>query len=69
MHSVGLYPLIVRPTGITTHIATIIDNIFTSLVNDKMISGLIVDDISDHLPIFTIYNTTNVPKSQQPSYV
>ena len=29
-----------------------------------MNSVLIVDDISDQLPIFTLYNTTNVPKSK-----
>ena len=42
MHSIGLYYLITRPTRINTHGATVIDNIFTSLIND---------DISDHLPI------------------
>ena len=29
-------------------IITVIDNKFTSQINDKMISGLSVDDISDH---------------------
>ena len=48
MQSVGLYSLIVRPTRITNHSATVIDNIFTSLKSDKM-----VDDLSDHLPILT----------------
>ena len=48
-------PSITRPTRITKSSATLIDNIFVpttlSLVFD---SYLLVDDISDHLPIVTI---------------
>ncbi|XDV36142.1 hypothetical protein PO909_005986 [Leuciscus waleckii] len=38
----------------TTHSATIIDNIFTN-VRGKLISGIFMTDVSDHLPIFIIY--------------
>ena len=55
MHSIGLYPLITRPTTITTHSATVIDNIFTSLIKDDLDAGIIIDDITDHLPIFGLY--------------
>ena len=42
-----LFPLIMRPTRITSNTATLIDNIFTSNLNQ-------VTDISDHLPVFSI---------------
>ena len=42
--------------------------IFIRQVNDKMISGHIVDDISNHLPSFTLYIKTNVQKSEQLTY-
>ena len=46
-------PLIHRPTRITAHSATLIDNIFTNHLdcNDGL-NGIIVNDISDHLPVF-----------------
>lgn len=46
-----LYPSITKPTRITSKSATLIDNIFT---NSKVhqTSGVIMTDISDHLPVF-----------------
>ena len=40
------------PTRPTSN--TIIDNIYTNVVNRKVTSGLFITDISDHLPIFSI---------------
>lgn len=54
MKSTDLYPMITKPTRVTTHSATIIDNIFTN-VHDKLISGIFMTDVSDHLPVFIIY--------------
>ena len=49
-----MYPLIDRPNRITEYSATLIDNIFTNdLITDKL-SGLIINDVSDHLPAFSI---------------
>ena len=52
-------PLITKPTRVTNHSATLIDNIFT---NDKIttnsFSGIFSTDISDHFPIFYIDKTT-----------
>lgn len=53
MYSNMFYPLITRPTRITTHTATLIDNIFTNDPNNHL-NGLLLNDISDHLPIFAI---------------
>jgi hypothetical protein len=50
-------------TRITSHSATLIDNIFTNQQHDNLKSGLLFSDISDHLPIFCIcfesYQTVN----------
>uniref|UniRef100_A0A3B5QVU5 Reverse transcriptase domain-containing protein n=1 Tax=Xiphophorus maculatus TaxID=8083 RepID=A0A3B5QVU5_XIPMA len=55
MCSLGFFPLISKPTRITTHSATIIDNIFTNITDGEVLSGLFKIDISDHLPVFAIY--------------
>ena len=54
MYSRMFFPLITRPTRITSNTATLIDNIFTNNLNNFSVSGLIFCDISDHLPIFTL---------------
>ena len=48
----GLQPLITRPTRITRDTKTLIDNIFTTDLNSHKQSGIIINDISDHLPIY-----------------
>ena len=54
LYSMGLHPLITRPTRITCQSKTLIDNIFTSDVTSQchIQSGLLINDTSDHLPIF-----------------
>ena len=54
MYSNGLYPLIDKPTRITQQSATLIDNIFTNDMNHDIICGLLIYDISVHLPVFSI---------------
>ena len=53
LYSLGLHSLITRPTRITSRSNTLIDNIFTTSLSNIQ-SGLIINDISDHLPIFQI---------------
>ncbi len=48
------FPLITRPTRITSHTATLIDNIFLNHLENFSFSGLLFTDITDHLPIFCI---------------
>ena len=50
----GLYPSITKPSRITTTSATLIDNIFTNKIFDIQLSGLLCNDISDHLPIYCV---------------
>ena len=49
--SLGLVPTITRPTRITRNTATLIDNIFISQTwLENFECGILVDDMSDHLP-------------------
>ena len=43
-------PLILQPTRITSHSNTLIDNIFSSVIDPNIISGNLTATISDHLP-------------------
>ncbi len=54
MYSNMFFPLITRPTRITSHTATLIDNIFSNHLENFSFSGLLFTDITDHLPIFCI---------------
>lgn len=54
LFSLGLFPFIDRPSRITDHSASLIDNIFTNVINTDIKSGLLINDISDHLPVFSI---------------
>ena len=64
--SLNLIPMITRPTRITKSTATLIDNIFISqhwLSN--YVSGVLVDDISDHLPSITMVKNLKVSKKNR----
>jgi hypothetical protein len=57
MISYSFMPTITKPTTatrITHHTATLIDNIFTNDYQHNHFSGLLLSDISDHLPVFLI---------------
>ena len=58
----GFQPVSTKPTRITAHSATLIDNIFTNNTTVSSKSGLIISDISDHLPIFSIVFGDYLPK-------
>lgn len=52
MAQYGMYPVISRPTRITSHSATLIDHIFINDVPAVTKSGIITIDISDHIAPF-----------------
>ena len=58
MHSNSLIPLIYKPTRETKTTVTLIGNIFTNNynVNDLLLQGLLITDISDHYAIFHIWD-------------
>ena len=49
-----MFPLIDRPSRITEYSATLIDNIFSNNLYERISNGLLINDIRDHLPEFSI---------------
>ena len=46
-----------NPTRISSTSKTLIDNIFSNVINTEFTNGIFYYDISDHLPVFTINNS------------
>lgn len=57
IYSRSLYPEITRPSRITAHCAILIDNIFNNDIENNTVSDLLINDISDHLPVCTVSET------------
>ena len=64
--SQGFIPKITLPTRTSEHSGALIDNIFTSNIDEKESSGILLNQISDHQMIFTLTENksyvTHVPK-------
>ena len=54
MFSSSFYSTISKPTRITKSTATLIDNIFSNTLEEKFKTGLLLTDLSDHLPVFQL---------------
>ena len=67
LNNLGSYfynPHILRPTRITHHSATLIDNIFFNSIVHHTIIGNLIDGLSDHLPNFLVINKfSTLPKN------
>ena len=48
IYSTNLLPNITSPTRLTSRSQTLIDNIFSSVINDGCIAGNLISPISDH---------------------
>ena len=59
LSSNNFLPYITLPTRITAQSSTLIDNIFSNCINQKIISGNLTSTVSDHLPQFFIYPGMN----------
>ena len=57
LYSNNLLPIITKPTRLTYHSATLIDHIYTNSTS-KIVSGIVMVDISDPLPVVCV---TNIP--------
>ena len=57
-------PLITRPTRVTAYSAMLIDNIFTNCFSHNILSGNILNDFTDHFPIFAFFNNEYFLKKQ-----
>ena len=64
LFSYSFKPLINRPTRITKHSATCIDNILTNIDSsnpNSNINSILISDISDHFPVFIMSDNTIEP--------
>ena len=60
----GFLPLITKPTRVTHASCTLIDNILSNSCNNTLESGVILNSISDHFPIFHVSSQTQ--KTEKP---
>ncbi len=61
-------PLINRPKRLTSHSAILIDNIFTSFSSQTTDNGIILNDLSDHLPVFAFSSTKTNSRKYETNY-
>ena len=61
----SVLPMIKRPTRYGENRATLIDNILSNKLYDNNLSGIILDDLSDHLPVFFVTGDLVIPGHQQ----
>ena len=54
MYNFGFYTLINKSTRITEFSATPIDSILSNNLCDKTTSGILINEVTAHLPIFVI---------------
>ena len=66
MFSLGLLPVITRPTRIHQTSATLIDHIFLNNKQKGYIAGIIISSLSDHFPTFYIEECKTQKISQKP---
>ena len=68
LYSNNFLPILTKPTRLTYHNATLIDHIYTNSFNQQVISGIATIDISDHLPIFCVTDTSIKIQKQTMSF-
>ena len=54
LYTNAFYPTISKPTRVTEHSATLLDNIITNITGYCINSGVLYNDISDHSPVFNL---------------
>ena len=69
LYSNMFFQLITRPTRLTCHSATLIDNISVNQFFDRSRRGRFFPDISDHLPIFSIHFDTSISAYNETVFV
>ena len=60
IYSTNLLPNITSPTRLTSHSQTLIDNIFSSVINDDCIACNLISPISDHHAQFLIISSYTI---------
>ena len=65
--SQSLMPIITKPSPITDQTATLVDNIFITTPNGFG-TGILISDVSDHLPLFILKRNLFTKKSAHVKY-
>ena len=65
LYSNFCFPVITQPTRITDHSETLIDHIYTNVLDKVLVPGICFADISDHFPIFLSIESTNFAKKSE----
>ena len=65
IYSTNLVPNITSPTRLTSRSQTLIDNIFSSIINDDCIAGNLISPISDHHAQFLIIPNYTIPQKSK----
>ena len=68
LSSFFLEPHILRPTRITSHSSTLIDNIFFNSIEYQTVSGNLSHDLTDHFPNFLIIESFAFSMHEEKSY-
>ena len=55
LYTNAFYPTISKPTRVTEHSATLLDNIITNITGYCIKSGVLYNDISDHFTVFNVH--------------
>ena len=63
LHSYMFFAMITRATRITSHTVTLLDNSFANTFFYHSRSCLLITDISDHLPVFSIHSNNDSSNS------
>jgi len=66
--SYGCLQLITNPTRITPSSCTLIDHIYTNFPTEKLTPGILINDLSDHLPVFVLIKTKPLQKWKSKKY-
>ena len=64
LFSHAFLPLISNLMRLTFYTATLIDNIFTNNLSQNVINGIVLNDLSDHFPVFACLHDEVLPRSK-----
>lgn len=65
LFSHAFLPLISNPTRLTSYSATLIDDIFTNNLAHNVLNGIVLNDLSDHLPVFVYINDATLTRGTE----
>ena len=61
-------PLISQPSRLTSYSATLIDKIFTNNLSQNVFNGIVLSDLSDHLPVFTCFLQETLTRKREKKF-